>query len=378
MHGHWRIQSLKWTSSVSVDLVGLGDYKTSWTNMARTKLEGQLGVVEYSRITVPDSVHMGDPAEGYVEILKARNSARGHLMAWREKHAMQEYLKELTEDSNLNRKEYGTLMSSEANEIGLEKLLEISWRAALQRYFDENMYAPAKVAAYLAYPCARTGLQVQLAWCLMEIKRSEYESNNDSKSKEQELKLMEAPRVLISRDDSARTWAKRKDALCFVRFVVDRIPTPVLEECVKTIRQGGVDREGKFLRALLELYQNMPSKEFNDIQSYRRLEEVRRYANKELKVSRESIEAVRQQKDYATLGKLKSFQYVSDMPGMAYNPFVDEEAREAYFDYEQVMALDFWVERVKETVMLMVEQPKLGIILEERVVEPSVPELEGN
>ena len=30
--------------------------------MARMKLEGQLGVVEYSQITVPDSVHMGDPA----------------------------------------------------------------------------------------------------------------------------------------------------------------------------------------------------------------------------------------------------------------------------------------------------------------------------
>ena len=69
-------------------------------------------MVEYNRITVPDSVHMGDPAEGFVEMLKARNSARGHLMAWSETHAMQEYLKELTEDSNLNRKEYGTVMSS--------------------------------------------------------------------------------------------------------------------------------------------------------------------------------------------------------------------------------------------------------------------------
>ena len=48
-------------------------------------------------------------------------------MAWSEKQAMQEYLKELTETSNLNRKEYGTVMSSQANEIGLEKLLEISW-----------------------------------------------------------------------------------------------------------------------------------------------------------------------------------------------------------------------------------------------------------
>ena len=108
---------------------GLDDYKPSRTNMSRMKMEGQLGVVEYSRITVPDSVHMGDPAGGYVEMLKARNSARGHLMAWDEKQAMQEYLKELTDNSNLSRKECGMVMSSEANEIGLEKLLEISWRA---------------------------------------------------------------------------------------------------------------------------------------------------------------------------------------------------------------------------------------------------------
>ena len=96
-----------------------------------------------------------------------------------------------------------------------------------------------------------------------------------------------------------------------------------------------------------------------------------------MKVSRELIEAVRGQKDYATLGKLKSSQYVSGIPGVAYNPFVNEEPREAYFDYEQVIVLDFWVERLKETGMLMVEQPKLGIVLEERVVKPSVPELKG-
>ena len=61
---------------------GLDGYKPSRTNTARMKLEGQLDVVEYSRITVPDSLHVGDRAEGYVEMLKARNSVRGHLMAW--------------------------------------------------------------------------------------------------------------------------------------------------------------------------------------------------------------------------------------------------------------------------------------------------------
>ena len=141
--------------------------------------------------------------------------------------------------------------------------------------------------------------------------------------------------MLISRDDSAIAWTKRKDALCFVRFEVDRIPTPVLEECVKTIHQGGGDHEQKILRAILELYQDMPllipRKETNDIESYRRLEEVRRYAtNKELKISRESIEAVREQKNYATLGKLKSLQQLSGIPGMAYSPYDDEEARVAH------------------------------------------------
>ena len=152
--------------------------------------------------------------------------------------AMQEYLKELRENSNLNRKKYGTVMSSEANEIGLQKLLEISWRAALQTYFDETMHAPATVAAYLAYPCTRTDLQVRLAWCLMGIKKAEYEANNDSKSKEQELELMELLQMLISRDNSAIAWTKRKDALCFVRFVVDRIPAPVLVECIKPFGKG--------------------------------------------------------------------------------------------------------------------------------------------
>ena len=162
---------------------------------------------------------------------------------------------------------------------------------------------------------------------------------------------------------------------------MDRIPTPVLGECKKIIRQKGVDCERNYLRALLELYQDMPltvpSKESSDMESYRKLEEVRRYSNKELKMSRELIETVRGQKDFATLGKLKSFQYVSGIPGMANNPFVNEEAREAYFDYEQVIVLNFWVERIEETGMLLVEQPKLGVILEERVVEPSVPELKG-
>ena len=199
---------------------------------------------------------------------------------------MQEYLKELTENSNLSRKDYGTVMSP-------------------------TREAPASLS-----PVDPIGLAI------------------DYRSRDIQKLLHESPR------------RKRIDETM-------RVPS------LSTLPEEEWDKES------------------NDMESCRRLEEVRRYSNNELKVSRELIEAVRGQKDYSTLGKLKSFQYVSGIPGMAYNPFVNEGAGEAYFDYEQVVVLDFWVERVKEIGMLMMEQPRLGIVLEERVVEPSVPELKG-
>ena len=58
----------------------------------------------------------------------------------------------------------------------------------------------------------------------MGIKRAEYEASNYSKSREQELELMEALQALISKDDSAIAWAKRKDAYphsCFGRMYKD-------------------------------------------------------------------------------------------------------------------------------------------------------------
>ena len=168
-------------------------------------------------------------------MVKAGNSTRGHLMAWHDKQAMQEYLKELIRGSNLKRKEYGTVMPSEANENGSELLSEISRRAALQKCFDETMRTLSSVMAYLANPCVRTVLQVRLVWCLVGIRRREHEATLDTRSREKQLEFMGGLRVLIARDNSAMAWAKRKDALGFVKFVVDRIPTPVLEECVKTI-----------------------------------------------------------------------------------------------------------------------------------------------
>ena len=66
---------------------------------------------------------MGDHAWGFLEMLNFRNSAIGHVLALLEK---KEKLKEIMTGSNLRRKEYGTVRSSESSEKGLEQLLEAS------------------------------------------------------------------------------------------------------------------------------------------------------------------------------------------------------------------------------------------------------------
>ena len=50
---------------------------------------------------------------------------------------------------------------------------------------------------------------------------------------------------------------------------------------------------------------------------------------------------------------------MSGVPGIAYNPFIDEEARDAYFDIEQAVDLPS-VERVEKTETLTFEQSRQG------------------
>ena len=80
-------------------------------------------------------------------------------------------------------------------------------------------------------------------------------------------------------------------------------------------------------------------------------------------------------KENATLEKRKSFQYGSGVLRMAYNPFINKDARDSCFDFEQAVILNSWMERVRESWRVKSEQLQLGVILEEREVEASVPQL---
>ena len=68
------------------------DFKPSPMNHGKGSGVGQLVTVECNRLTVSDTVSIGEFASGYMEILDYRNSAREHLMALEDKSAMEGYM----------------------------------------------------------------------------------------------------------------------------------------------------------------------------------------------------------------------------------------------------------------------------------------------
>ena len=63
---------------------------------------------------------------------------------------------------------------------------------------------------------------------MMGLARGEYDSEERKSSKEEKVFLMTNLRDLITQEGAAVPCAKRRDALCFIRFMIGQISVPAL------------------------------------------------------------------------------------------------------------------------------------------------------
>ena len=350
------------------------DFKPSLMNHGKGSVAGQLVPVEYNRLTVSETVSIDEPAGGYMEMLEYRNSARGYLMALEDKGAIEGYLETMLQGTNLKQKAYGTLASSEIQAETIEQLVSLPWKAVVLRYFEEERRTAPKIHALMAVPYVRTELQLRFAWCLMGLTREEYDSEERKRSKEENVFLMTNLRDLMIQEGAVIAFAKRRDALCVIRFMIEQISVPALNTCVKMLREGDARVKALLLLALLDMHQSKPMRvNMKEPEPMRKIDEIRRFSNKELRLTKKSMGALPKSSEYCGPIKNKSYSYVSGVIGMAYNPFLSEDIRDCFFDYEQAVLLRFWMSRIVTIKSATNPQTKLGLILEEEVTAPSVP-----
>ena len=159
--------------------------------------------------------------------------------------------------------------------------------------------------------------------------------------------------------------------------MIDQISVPALNTCVKMLREGDERAKALLLLALLIMQQSKPMrlnmKEPEELEPMRNKDEIRRFSNKELRLTKESIGALPKSSEYCGSIKKKSYSYVSGIIGIAYNPFLSEDIRDCFFDYEQAALLRFWTSRIVTIKSATNPQIKLGLVLKEEVTAPSVP-----
>ena len=168
----------------------------------------------------------------------------------------------------------------------------------------------------MTVPYVRTELQLRFAWCMMGLTRGQYDSKERKRSKDEKVFLMTNLRDLITQEGAAVACAKRRDALCFIRFMIEQISVPASNTCAKMPRESDERVKALLLLALLDMHQSKPMrvnmKEPEELEPMRKIYEIRRFSNKELRLTNESMGALPKSSEYCGTVRKKSYSYVPE------------------------------------------------------------------
>ena len=94
---------------------------------------------------------------------------------------------------------------------------------------------------------------------------------------------------LTIKEEATMACAKRRDALCFIRFMLEQMSAPVLSACAKVIKEGCEPKRKLLRQALVDVHQSKPMKEPEELEPLRKIDEIRRFSDNELRLSKESM-----------------------------------------------------------------------------------------
>ena len=217
-------------------------------------------------------------------------------MALEDRSAMEGYLETMLQATTLKQKAYKTLVSSETHAETIEQLVSLPWRAVVLRFFEEEMRTTPKIHALIAAPYVRTELQLSFAWCMIGLNRGEYDSEERKSSKEEKVILMTSVRDLMTQEGAEIACVKRRDALYFIQFMIEQKSVPALNTCVKMLKEGDERAKALLLLALLDMHESKPMrlnmKEPVELEPMRKIDKIRKFSNKELRLNKESMGAL--------------------------------------------------------------------------------------
>ena len=214
------------------------------------------------------------------------------------------------------------------------------------------------------------------AWSLVGIELKMLTSQDKLKLGGKNLEVYQMLMQHVANDNSGLSLARRKDATCFLRWIMSVVTNSTIQVCQQKAI-GSKTMERRISTVILNVYRSTGiEKEDSSRQSlenHGELDEIRRFYNKKFEEGDDVHRYLALVGEYSRPNKRGEYQYVSGTMGIAYNPFLDLEAGSAHRNHEVTELLKIWTEKIIEIDPVEREKPSLGLILEKLPKVISVP-----
>ena len=354
------------------------DFKPQRTKMKRGSTSGQTWEVDIGKEWVSNEHQAtgkqltSDPLEKN----KTRNTSRPWWVALETLKELEDCLKKLDSGVSRKRRNWATQQKADINKLELGSHLRRTWQNLLRDYFEEAMRMSASASPLIANPFIRTAGQLMFACSLVGIELETLTSYDKLKLGGKNLELYQVLMQHVARDNSGLSLARRKDATCFLRWIMSMMTDSTILACHQRA-VGSKTVERRVSAVILNVYQSTGIEKEDgsrqSLESHRKLDEIRRFYNKKFEEKHDVHRNLASPGEYLKPNKKGEYQYVSGVMGMAYNPFLNTEAGGAHRNYEVAELLKFWTEKIVEIDTAERERPSLGLILEKAPEVISVP-----
>ena len=160
-----------------------------------------------------------------------RNTARPWWVALETMKELEDCLKKLDQGVSRKRRNWATQQKAEVNKLELANQLKRTWQSLLRDFFEEAMKTPSSALPLMANPFVRTAGQLMFAWSLVGIELEVLTSCDKLKLGIRDLEVYQMLVQHVARDNSGLSLARRKDATCFLRWIMSVMTNSTVQAC---------------------------------------------------------------------------------------------------------------------------------------------------
>ena len=224
---------------VSTSLTTEEGFRPQRTKTKRGSTSGQTWEVEVGKIWI-SSEHQAtgkQVSSDPLEKNKTRNSSRQWWVASDTLKELEDCLKKLDSGVSRKRRNRATQQKAEINKLELGSQLKRTGqnlfvlRIISLDHFEEAMRTPSLALPLMANPFVRTAKQLVFAWSLVGVELETLTLHYKLKLGEQNLEVYQMLMQHVARDNSGLSLARRKDATCFLRWIMSVMTDSTILAC---------------------------------------------------------------------------------------------------------------------------------------------------